>query len=379
MFRPRSRRGFRAAGFLLALFLLAFAPPSHALKVLCVGTSQELTSALGEANALWNADSAVYIRLRPGQYVNNLPSLEHAFHLAPNRSNQTVKLSGGWSQDCQIQHYGSPRTVLIGTAERRALEFRLDNGNHTGNRLFINDLDLQNMVFDLPEDNVAACLAGALGPGNEATIERLAMRHCYATYGESASILIFNRGKLVLRNIAVNGGVAKNNGGISLFTFDHGVSHLAQISVTNTRALNPGNSPAVSGIALMSQDFAVTHLSNSVTWGNDVAGGAADLFLHGPGITLTRVHRGKLNAMGGAPADDIAPGTGSPGFVAVGDAHPRPDSILIDSGLYSPVGGAGSWDVEGNPRKRGATTDVGAYEAPVADVIFRNGFDQGLQ
>lgn len=375
MIQPRSWRGFRTAGFLLALF--AFAAPARAVTTVCVGTSEELAAALGQVNALGGADSQYIIKLRPGSYVNDLPSAGHAFLVAPNRSNQTVTLSGGWSENCQVASYGPARTTLIGTTDRRALEFRLDVGNHTGNRLRLRDLDLRNLAFDRPEENVAACLAGAVGAGNEATIERLAMRLCYAMQGEAASILIYNRGELVLRNIAVNGGGARSNGGIGVVTFDHGVSHLSQISVTNTRSLGSVSSLG-SGIALLNADDAVTHLSNSVVWGNDPDPGTADLFLHGPGITLTRVHHGKLTAMGGAPAANISPGTGDPGFVAVDDAHPRADSILIDSGVFSPPGGAGTYDLEGNPRKRGPAIDVGAYEMPVSDAIFANGFDQGL-
>jgi hypothetical protein len=362
------------AEFLFAL--LAFAAPVHAVTTLCVGTAQELAAALGQVNALGGADSQYVIKLRPGNYVNNLPSSGHAFLIAPNRSGQTVTLSGGWSENCQVAHYGSPRTTLIGTIERRALEFRLDNGNHTGNRLRLRDVDLRNLAFDLPGENVAACLAGAIGPGNEATIERLAMRLCYATQGETASMLIYNRGGLVLRNVAVNGGAARSNGGIGVLTFEHGVSRLSQISVTNTRSLDP-DAGLGSGIALLNADNALTHLSNSVAWGNDPDPDTADLFLHGPGITLTRVHHGKLKTMAGAPAANLSPSVGDPGFVAVDDAHLRANSILIDSGVFSPPGGAGTYDLEGNPRKRGAAIDVGAYETPASDAIFIDGFDEG--
>ncbi|WP_300619188.1 hypothetical protein [Dokdonella sp.] len=373
MLQTRARYGFRTAGFLLAL--LAFAAPVRAVTSVCVATSQELAAALGHVNALNGADSEYMIRLRPGTYVNDLPSAGHAFHVAPNRSNQTVILSGSWSENCQVRHYDGPRTTLLGTASRRALEFHLDDGVHTGNRLILQDLDLRNLLFNPPQDNVAACLAGAVGPGNEATIERLAMSLCYTMQGQMASVLIYNSGKLVFRNVLVDGGGALENGGIGVMTVDQGVSYLSQLTVTHTKSLGP-DSGFGSGIALLNAGSAVTHLTNSVVWGNDPDPDTADLYLHGPGITLTRVHHGKLKTLGGAPAANVSPSVGDPGFVSAGDAHLRSDSILIDSGVYSPPGGAGSYDLEGKPRKRGVTTDVGAYEAPVPDGLFEDGFDQ---
>lgn len=372
MFQPRSPGGFRTAGFLLAL--LAFAAPVRAVTTLCVGTAQELAAALGQVNALAGADSQYVIKLRPGSYINELPSSGHAFLIAPNRSGQTVTLSGGWSENCQVRRYNGPRTTLLGTASRRALEFNLDDGVHTGNRLILHDLDLRNLLFDPPRDNVAACLAGAVGPGNEATIERLAMGLCHTMQGQMASVLIYNRGKLVFGNVLVNGGGALENGGIGVMTVDQGASYLSQLTVTRTKSLGP-DSGFGSGIVLLNADSAVTHLSNSVVWGNDPDPNAADLYLHGPGITLTRVHHGKLKAMAGAPAANLSPSVGDPGFVSAGDAHLRPDSILIDSGVYSPPGGAGTYDLEGNPRKRGAAIDVGVYETSVSDTIFVDGLD----
>lgn len=373
MFSPRSPRALRAVGLLLVLrFSIA---PASAVTTFCVGTSAELAAALGQVNALGGADAQYVIKLRPGDYVNDLPSAGHAFVIAPNRSDQSVTLSGGWSANCQSRSYGSPRTTLIGTTQRRALEFRLDDGNHSGNRLRVHDVDLRNLAFDLPEDNHAACLAGTIGPGNEATIERMALQLCRAIQGETASILIYNRGELVLRNVVVTGGVARNNGGIGVVTFDHGVSRLAQISVTRTRSqdfASPG-----SGIALLNVNAAVTHLSNSVTWGNDPDAGTADLLVEGPGITLTRVHYGELETSGGAPAANVSPSIGNPGFVAVDDAHLRADSILVDSGVFAPPGGAGTYDLDGNPRKRGPAIDVGAFEMPSSDRIFIHGFEPG--
>lgn len=74
------------------------------------------------------------------------------------------------------------------------------------------------------------------------------------------------------------------------------------------------------------------------------------------------------------PAENIAPGSGDPGFVAAGDARLRADSLLVDTGAVDPAGGSGDFDVDGRARSNGLQVDVGAYESP-DDVIFRTNFD----
>lgn len=87
------------------------------------------------------------------------------------------------------------------------------------------------------------------------------------------------------------------------------------------------------------------------------------------GITFNRVHYG---TRGGTPITDIAPGSGDPGFTAVGNPRPRADSILIDSGIASPDGGTSAFDIDGLPRSSGPAPDLGAYES---ELVFQSGFD----
>ena len=58
--------------------------------------------------------------------------------------------------------------------------------------------------------------------------------------------------------------------------------------------------------------------------------------------------------------------TGQARFVDVanGDFHPRPGSPTIDAGITSPANGAA--DLDGRARAQGASTDIGAFEVPVA-------------
>lgn len=129
-----------------------------------------------------------------------------------------------------------------------------------------------------------------------------------------------------------------------------------------------------SGIVLLNFDAAVTYLSNSVSWGNDVDG--PDIWVHGPSIVFERVHSGTLV---GVPDANIVPGSGDPGFIAPGNPRLRAGSPLVDSGIAAPEGGTGTFDADGFARVHGATVDVGAFEhdpeAPGYDLIFAHGFD----
>lgn len=360
----RCRRRPALAGFLLAWSLLAVAAPGLAATVRCVGGSAQLAAALAEANAA-DADLQFLIKLRTGVYVGAAPS---GFHLAPQRAGQVLRLSGGYSDAaCQNKTYGPSRTTLKG-GSWPALEFDLGNGGLSGGQLHVQDLDLSNPDFGGAAGG--ACLSGTVYAGNAAVVERVATRDCRAPWGVDASIWLSNHGNLVLRNVEARSGTAASNGGIGVGTAGSGVSRLAQISVTATQS-SSGNA-LFSGLRLSNEGDAVTHLSNSVIWGNDPDASTADLRVHGDGITLTRVHYG---TMLGTPAANLVPGSGDPGFVAANDPHPRPDSILVDSGAADPEGGSGPFDLYGHLRVQGVAVDVGAHERLVPDPIFWNGFD----
>lgn len=371
MFRNRYRRRHPFAGLLLACAPFVAAGPAQALTIRCVGNAGQLAAALLEAGSA-GAGSPFLIQLRAGTYVND-GGPGASFDLMPHRADQIVELSGGWSGpdgSCQNRGYGPSRTVLAGTASRPALFFSFSSGELTGNQLHVHDVDVTNPGFTA--ENHGACIRGLVNAGNKAVVERVNARNCNAAYGLHASIKITNYGELTLRDIVVQSGVAKNNGGIGVFTYGGATSRLAQISVGATQSSD--NAFLGSGIALLNFGNAITHLANSVTWGNDPDANTPDLFLNGDGILLHRVHYGRLAGEGGAPDANVAPGSGDPGF-APGSVRPLPGSILVDSGVSDPEGGSGLFDVEGNSRVRGAAVDVGAYEAPVPDAIFRNGFD----
>lgn len=350
----------------ILMVLIAALPRASHAGTWCVGNAQGLQSALAEAQL--STDPFNVIKIRAGTYV---PPAGTHFDLKVNHANQTVEVSGGWSGangTCQDKSMSANGTVLVGASTFAALWFET-HASVSGAVAYINGLTLTNPGYT--SNFSGACLTGHVTKNNEAVVERVRMQNCDAPNGTDAAGYVDNySGTLTLRDIAVSASSAKSNGGIKVATYDGGSTRLAQLSVTGTTSYLANST--FSGLTV--QDFSSSHtvVSNTVVWGNDPDPGVADIYAFGSGISFVRVHRGKL---AGSTDSDSAPGTGDPRFVAAGDAHLRSDSILIDSGLANPIGGSGTFDVEGAARVKGAAVDVGAFEAALSDVIFKNGFD----
>lgn len=354
--------------FLLLTCLLALTSPVHALTVRCVGNASQLTAALDEATA--STDTIFIIRLRTGTYqtVNG----NEAFQFWASKPDQLIELSGGWSGSngtCETKSNDPSLTILVGVATRTTLKFGVTGSAVTPNTTaYVHDLTLRNPSHAI---NETACLYGSTSIGHT-LVERVHLEQCSTTVNSpSAEAGFFHNvsGLLSLRNISARDSRGNVFVGIFVFTTGNGISRLSQISVTTmeTIVLNATSS----GLGLTNAENGTTHVSNTVTWGNDPNPSTADIRAEGNGIHFSRVHYGKLM---GAPTTNNTPGTGDPGFVAVGNPRLRPDSILIDSGLSNPQGGSGAYDADGRARVQGVAVDVGAFEAS-PDIIFGNGFD----
>lgn len=365
--RPRRAVAVLACG----LAALVQAAPAAALTTRCVGTSAQLAAALEEASQA-AADTLFVIRIREGLYASDAAT--GPFRLAQQRSDQIVGVSGGWSgpdDSCEHKSFDPARTTLIGGPTRKAFYFNSAASLNTGAMTYLHDISFSNPNY--AQASHGACLVGLIGSGNAARIDRVHLRDCSAMNSSHASMRLDNEGELTVLNLAVHSGSAAENGGIAVFTHDLATSRLAQLSVTGTRSV--ASIPFGSGIVLANFGASLTHLANSVSWGNDDDALAVDIATSGGGIVLTRVHYGLLD---GIPDANLAPGSGDPGFVAPGDPRLRADSILVDTGIADPEGGSGTFDADGGARVQGAAVDVGAFEAaPPPDAIFGDGFDPG--
>jgi len=345
-----------------ALLALAALPAlGHAVTIRCVQTPAAVMAAVNEALA---SDDAVFmIKLRQGHYDFTTPLPD----LALSRANQTIDISGGWSGPngtCAQIDFGHENTLLSGVHGVRTL---LAFVSGSGSTLYVHDLGITTKGL-VPGNG--ACLFASVGVATSLAFERVRFTGCQGGVDSSAAAgEISNAGTLSMRNVLIDHGEAQRNGGMHIYTAGNGITRLAHFTVTGNHSTHP--EAAATGLILTNVANGTAHLSNSVLWGNDP--GRADLYLSGGLQWLARVHTG---SRGGVPASgDITPGSGDPGFISASNPHPRADSILIDSGLIDPVGGSGTYDVEGAPRYVGAGVDVGAYEAVPSDVIFAYGFD----
>lgn len=353
--------------FLPLLALCCLPGTSHAITTYCVHDAKELQIALFAA--INNTDTPVIVNLRKGTY--DAGGANGAFVAVQNHSNQTIVISGGWSGDngeCTQHANGASATVLVGNSSRRTLALATSNANpNTANFLYLSDLTLTN-----PDGaGIASCLDAKVTPGSNFTVERLHFDGCISQSSEFDTAVGFlaNGGQLIIDDVVARRGNAPFNGGITARATNGGAIHMTHLSLTDNRALITSPSVITSGL-LLSTDANGSRIDvgNSVAWGNATDVDSKDIGISGPNIHLNRVHYGDLK---GTPASNSASSSGAPGFVAVGDAHLRTDSILIDTGSNA-VGG-GLYDVDGHARVEGAAVDVGAYEW--SETIFKNGFD----
>lgn len=346
-----------------ALLVLAALPaPGQALTVRCVQTPGALVSAVDDALA--SSDSLFMIKLRQGRYdlTTALDDVQWS------RANQVIEISGGWTGPngtCSDLQFGYGTTLLAGPPLTRTL---WTNVSGAGSLLYIHDVSIT--TTGQPPGN-GACLYANVEASGTLRIERVRFTGCSGGAGSSsASGEINSVGTLSIRDVLIENGQALRNGGMTIYTAGNGITQLAHLTVTGNHSSHPDAS--ASGLTLINVANARAYLSNSVLWGNDAS--RPDLYLSGGLQWLARVHTGSRGGI--EPAGDTVPGSGDPGFIAVGNPHLRPDSLLIDSGLADPPGGSGSFDAEGRPRFVGAGVDVGAFEAaPLSDMIFADGFN----
>lgn len=161
---------------------------------------------------------------------------------------------------------------------------------------------------------------------------------------------VFSQRELILANSTVTANTASTGGGGLVF----GVIDVATATFTLDSTIVFGNGTPAGGLAA---DLAATDGGLSIAGARNLIGAAGTLTL--PGDTLDGDPLLQPLADNGGPTRTHAPAEGSP----VIDAGANPNDYPYDQ------------RGEGHPRTAGAATDIGAFEVPVDDTIFRNGFE----
>jgi hypothetical protein len=204
------------------------------------------------------------------------------------------------------------------------------------------------------------------------TTERLHFDQCVSTDSSQSTAVGYDNdgGTLTVSNVVARRGQGAQLGGIGLNSTGGGLSKLYHLSITANASAIDQAYVLSSGLQLYTNTGGRIEVNNSVVWGNASDADTKDISVTGPDIYFNRVHYGGIQ--GSAPAGNVSPTQGNPGFLATDDPHLRADSPLVDNGNDSATGGA-SYDLEGRVRLFGTHVDVGAYEWNEA--IFEDDFE----
>lgn len=382
--RPRcSTRVRLLRGAQLMLGMLALASGSAMAATFCVGTGNELATAMETAAVNRQNDE---IRIRTGTLTRSglsggVPRWDYDIGTSYDNIDYSIAISGGWT-NCSTQVADPRQTVLDAQNQGIAVRFDLYGNNGA--------VSLSNLTITRGANNGASVtqLAANLGvkaPYSASTIllERLIVVAGSATsdaanaggiklagFGTSGSMPTFT-----LRNsvIAYNAGVVV--GGIDVNVSDS-VVNITNNSIFSNTASSTGTCRCT-GLDLGNDSF--TYLSNNVVVDNlDGANLPSDVRNNLGSTNLRSNHIGNLYLE--VPAViNLGTTTGNPGWTFVG-IYPIPaaGSPLRDSGYNSPVGGVGAVDLAGRTRTVNGTVDRGAIEAAAAiptDLIFADTFE----
>ena len=378
--QPRRHRGLLHRGAAAATLLLAVACSPAMAATFCVGTGNELASALESAAYNQQNDE---IRIRMGTLTRSgasgsVPRWEYDIGAGVGDNGFSLSVSGGWTS-CSNQVADPQLTVLDAQYQGTALEFQLYRSSSS--------LRLSNLTITRGQ------LDGSLGYQSAAN---LGIRAPYSSANILVDRVIVIAGKSVVSGSVAGirlAGSSDGEGGIPLFTLRNSVvayntgitgvgvdvnavdsmASLTNNSIfANTASLNVNCRCA--GLDLSSQ---TAYVSNNVVVNNSEGLFAADVRNQLGNSYLRNNHIGSLNAVI-PPVFNLGATTGAPDWTING-IYPTPNasSPLRDSGYNTPVGGLGTADLAGNTRKVNGTVDRGAIEAGAVtqDLIFADNFE----
>jgi hypothetical protein len=364
-----------------ALVVAAILPIASHLSAatICVATADDLTAALLAAQASLNADNE--IRIRAGHY----DAPDGGWHVDIQQTG--ISIAGGYSDaNCQTDTLDATLTVLDGDQSVRPLtiDTTFQNLQQPVGKIVIRGMTIQNGSGD----RVGGLKISDAGPiyVGDILVERNIFRDNVATVYEAAN----SAGAL----LAATDGTTFDHG-IHLVVRDNVFAHnqandaaAAALFSNNTIVVNNNtitdNQPTDTSLAIRTTVGTFTSSTviydNNIFWANNPGTLTQTYDLRADDPLDADVHamlfNNDLQAVFGTPGAEQGRKNLDPFFKnrANGDFRLAAGSPLIDKGIDSPSGGAGTFDVGGSARLQGLHVDMGAYESNM-DFIFEDGFD----
>lgn len=328
---------------------LALATPVTA-ATFCVDSEANLRTALNTAHGNGTDDS---IFLVVGTYFVSTPLVYSG------SDGHALSLFGGYAAGCHVPAYPGARSTIDGQGQSALI-----SASGVGN-LRLSRLVWQNGIGS----SVIIYLMGPIPPmGGNILIEQNVFGY---NTGTSTPVSIHtDHGRTLVRNslFIANTSQSPDSPAITLGGSEGSDDHDGYF---NGNTLS-GNQAGEGGKLLRLDGTQVWSVANNIFWNNAAT---YDLDVS---VTSTELYYNDIANYFGTP---IA-GAGSnlaidPRFANTigGDFSLRADSPLLDAGFGNAPGGLGVNDLADHARVMGAAVDVGAYERPLPDLIFADGFD----
>jgi hypothetical protein len=364
----------RITATLIASLLLCATAPARAANF-CVSTGEQLANALADAASNGQPDN---VRVRSGV----LTRASAATHDYTYSSIEGLDLSGGWtgaSGACTTQNQQAGQTLL--------------DGELAGGILYVQVLpssagtfSIRNLGFyrGAMQDNLYGSVSIEVAAATTAKVlfSRNSITQSISDNGGTAGLHVaINSGEIRVTGNLIVGNASQGtsgNGGAEILTSNGALTYFTN----NTVSGNSRNSAQIGASGVYFRAMSPMWISNNVITGNINVPAVANQFTldtnsSGAQFHLAHNHLG-LTAFGAISSSHALSESGTlygdPGFVSANDRRPRPDSILVDSGLSNAPGGIETIDISGLARPQGAAIERGAYEL-VGPLVFANGFD----
>jgi hypothetical protein len=350
----------RSSALCAFLSLLTPLMPAQA-ETFCVQDSAGLHSALQKAEDNGEDD---LIKIGPGIYS---PATASGYS-ADIRDSHGLAVGGGFDTSsagvpCGIQLHGAQWTTIDGKGNKLLLHIKMTGGSAPFTMYGITFVN----GFSSDARPILA-VNGYNGWSGNVGIENFVARehHAKAIVMQFATMGgVFFRSSAITRNYLVDNGTIIDLRVSSAPAAPAGIYFNNNTIAGNVMSPTDATSSIVRFVGSSSSDI---RISNSIIFNES----GNDLLSVGSNIYMDHSDIGPRNILSGTVVESNAY-MDAPEFAGPADYRLGVSSTLRNGGENSPIGGIGSFDVEGDARILFGAVDVGAYEW--RDGIFQNEFE----